>query len=572
MSGDIVLEEDEDMDSQLNPDAKEFVPTSPQRTTPLSPFSNGTGASIINNRPDLLDDDVVSQSPRKGVTPLMDDIVLPSENDFSEISKRPSELLASPTELANGHIGNIDIANGNGNIDVTVTHRPGSSSSQCSYQEMNLKEAMHGDEKQELAAEVPIDTSEINLGLEQTNENEQISSNTDEHTEVYMRSLREQDPMNISFYNDGTETGSFQTNPFSADVDLNAVTQLPNDSEDDSDKENLNGFAVQDVAAETVISQVVHEMATEVTSILNEFEEHHESAVKTPEPAHFNISTEPPTEQLQIDEDVINKSDLSANASEFNPSESQISAAEADYSVHSRLDNESFGDYRSIEISFAPKPVEIALEPEPIQEQHVEPIVNFVAESIAQEPPANENNIELVAAASVTALTVAAAAAANLATEKSDSPKGVKSIDAKKPEVKGRVGTAPAKKPLTTAPLKTLAKTSTLTARSSPTKTIAPKVTSRTVPLTKAPIEKKIATTTSTNAIKKPLSNGVASTAIKKTTTTTVTKTTSGVTKSSVATTKTTTARPISSTASTKATALSKPATTTTARVPLSAR
>lgn len=123
---DLGNEEDlEEMDSQLNPDAKEFVPVSPQRTSIGSPFGNG-----IHNRFDLMDDEVVSQSPRKGSAIVMDEnIVLPAENDFTEISQRPSELVAN--EL---NFDNLLVGNGAGGDDVKELQRPESSNSQCSYQ------------------------------------------------------------------------------------------------------------------------------------------------------------------------------------------------------------------------------------------------------------------------------------------------------------------------------------------------------------------------------------------------------------------------------------------------------
>lgn len=280
----------EDMEnSQLNPDAKEFVPVSPQRTSISSPFGNG-----IHNRLDLLEDDVVSQSPRKG-SAIMDDkdIVLPAENDFTEISQRPSELAATELSFDN-------IENGN-NTDVKDAQRPESSSSQCSYQEMNLKEAMHGDEKQELDAEV-IEPDNLFA-----------SGNADSivpTTNGGQQFLTESDPMNMSFYND-------ENNPFSSnsqEVDMNAVQPLPDHLDDDvpenefvdfvskpidlinqnytddadelikefaSESEKLNTYQQQQefdepkqhIEQPTPITNYVQELASEVTSILNEVEE-----------------------------------------------------------------------------------------------------------------------------------------------------------------------------------------------------------------------------------------------------------------------------------------------------------
>lgn len=276
----------EEMDSQLNPDAKEFVPVSPQHTSIGSPFGNGG----IHNRLDLMDDDVVAQSPRKGSAIVMDDndIELPAENDFTEISQRPSELVANELNYEN-NVENGNLIDDGADVDVAVAsvkeaQRPESSSSQCSYQEMNLKEAMHGDEKQELAAELQepeINPFSSNDGIVPTTNGGQAF-------------LTEQDPMNMSFYND-------ENNPFgSGEVDMNAVQQLPDYIEDDGQdmddfvsqpaeiqmiQPNLDGLnddiksnnnedvVIDEIEKPTPITNFVQELATEVTSILNEVEQ-----------------------------------------------------------------------------------------------------------------------------------------------------------------------------------------------------------------------------------------------------------------------------------------------------------
>lgn len=551
------LEHDDDMDKQLNPEAAEFVPTSPPASAPLSPFSNGT-AALIGNRPDLLEDDMLAQSPRKSVAVVMEDITLPSENDFSEISKRPSELL--PTSP-------IDLNGANGDAE----QRPGSSSSShCSYQEMNLKEAMHGDEKQEFAAEV---AEAINLNAEPAVAELDLLQGSEHAGDVLIRSLREQDPMHMSYYNDrAEENGLPQTNPFAEpEVDMNAVQPLP-DSDDDAmnEREDFDTFVSDPVtqsnghdvgapqsnaenefytenqeipAAEndlinvsesSPITQVVQEMASEVTSILNEFDEHHHNAEQH---SAFEIR------DLSNDAvaDVINNSGLSAEASEFSPS--QLLA------------------------EVAPSPIEaeelVSIVEAASSVQPIEPVEVPVEPSVA--PQQEEQKVDLLAAAGVA--TATAIAAAVVATAKSPS-------QAKEPKV-----TAATKKPTTlatkkpaAAPLKSTLKPAVSTARTSttsPTKTLAsktaaaaPKPAVRTV---KAPIEKKTTATLST-AAKKPVTNGVATTTIKKTTTTTTaTKSTVGAPKPPVHATKTTTLR--------TTTTAPKPATTTaSARVPLSAR
>lgn len=250
----------EDMDSQLNPNAEEFVPVSPQRTSVSSPFGNG-----LSTRFDL-DDEVVSQSPRKGMGISMNDndIVLPAENDFTEISQRPSELTANELSFDNMQCDseNIVTVTGIDNVVTTITatadvdeikdvKRPESSSSQCSYQEMNLKEAMHGDEKQELAAEDP-ETLFAGADVPTTNGGGQQFS--------------ERDPMNMSFYND-------ENNPFnskeSQEVDMNAVQPLPDDIDDDASQEG----ELVDYVSKPVLSnnQILNDMQGEMDELVKEF-------------------------------------------------------------------------------------------------------------------------------------------------------------------------------------------------------------------------------------------------------------------------------------------------------------
>lgn len=90
------------MESQLNPEAKEFVPVSPVsgrvidlQTTP--PYENGKESPLISHiRSNIIDgDNVISQSPRKGDNlQAMDDVQVPeNENEFElEAKFRPHGL------------------------------------------------------------------------------------------------------------------------------------------------------------------------------------------------------------------------------------------------------------------------------------------------------------------------------------------------------------------------------------------------------------------------------------------------------------------------------------------------
>lgn len=197
-----------DMASMLNPDAKEFVPTSPSptNTTPVNSLDISAIAANMATLHLNLEDEMVSQSPRKGAENPMVDVPVPEENDFlNDITQRPADL------------------------DSTVMSdiRPGSSSSQCSYQEMNLKEAMHGDEKQEYAPDVLNTPDQAAFDINSTN------GDHEEFINILNKSMRNQDVMNASFYNDGT---SDSNNPFK--VDLNAVHRLPT-SDDENEEERV---------------------------------------------------------------------------------------------------------------------------------------------------------------------------------------------------------------------------------------------------------------------------------------------------------------------------------------------
>lgn len=230
------IEGDEDMDSLLNPDAKEFVPVSPQRTPTTSPFGNG-GNQLRRPELQLEDDRVLAQSPRKGGSPITD-LVIPAEMEFdSEISNRPQEIVDEINTSLTVEETTVAVAPTTTATAQNGSERPGSSSSQYSYQEMNLKEAMHGDEKQEYAPDdtivspgvAPIDdlSAATDPLSDAINESNGLAANR-----VNDKFLRESDPMSMSFYNDGSsDTG----NPFA--VDMNAVQMLPVDDDDDEEDE-----------------------------------------------------------------------------------------------------------------------------------------------------------------------------------------------------------------------------------------------------------------------------------------------------------------------------------------------
>lgn len=185
-----------DMASKLNPEAKEFVPTgSPTLSNPASPVASMP--EMPQNSFLLLGDDVVAQSPKKGIA-TMDNIDVPAEDDFQlEMNKCPHELEQFPEHT-----------NGTTNGDETIrSHSP---VSEPSYQELNLKEAMQCDEKLD---------NEYNDVL-------QNDDTIDHHPTELNLLAKEQNPMNMSFY-EGRDEALIVSNS----DELNKVQPLPSDDE-----------------------------------------------------------------------------------------------------------------------------------------------------------------------------------------------------------------------------------------------------------------------------------------------------------------------------------------------------
>lgn len=201
-----------DMASKLNPEAKEFVPTgSPTQSNPTSPVASMP--EMPQNSFLLLGDDVVAQSPKKGIA-TMDNIDVPAEDDFqNEMNNCPHELEQFPEHT-----------NGTANGDETIgSHSP---VSEPSYQELNLKEAMQCDEK--------LDNEYSDV--------QQNNDTTDNHHPIELNLLaKEQNPMSMSFY-EGRDDALIISNS----DELNKVQPLPSD---DELSELANGQSVEETVA-----------------------------------------------------------------------------------------------------------------------------------------------------------------------------------------------------------------------------------------------------------------------------------------------------------------------------------
>lgn len=164
-------EDPNDMDSQLNPEAKEFVPLSPVRNEFSSPPPENVRSPFINQILSGLGDAVVSQSPRKGEIPVMEDVQVPEENIFEkEADERAHEI-----NLMEDNFQRIE----------------------SPQEELNLKEAMQTDDKLEQGYK---DDSQGFFEEEkiQTGEYKELESSFDQYSNGFQSKI--DDPMNRSFY------------------------------------------------------------------------------------------------------------------------------------------------------------------------------------------------------------------------------------------------------------------------------------------------------------------------------------------------------------------------------------
>lgn len=185
-------EDFDEMSTQLNPDAKEFIPISPTRgsngmmSPPLNPILNHI----------TIEDAVVAQSPRKGDYQPMEDLLVPSELDFgTEANARPHEVDLETPEL------------------------------------LNLKESMQQDDKleQEYKDDTQVFVEEVK---QQTGDEYQVLEKSfNEYSNGFTNVI--DDPMNRSFY-EGRDNGDILTTQI--DI-LNSVQPIPAFEDDQQEAE-----------------------------------------------------------------------------------------------------------------------------------------------------------------------------------------------------------------------------------------------------------------------------------------------------------------------------------------------
>lgn len=260
---------EEDMSSQLNPDALEFVPLSPQSSAPVSPSPKMDQEQFIMGQAPqiaaIMDGDrILAQSPRKnnGNTAQLENVAIPDEREFDEeISHRPHEwsgdLLGKKIDL-NGSV------NGGGEHMDTSEEMLPSPQQQEQHPELavdeeededagtlNSKEERDLDEGKEEMRDEVIKEIIDNIPAEQ-------GAGQNGHDAV----PGEQDPMNMSFHQD-VQVAPTGGNPF----DLNAVQLLPSDDIEEEDEQSKGDGCPDRVE---VVEQGIEQLNLESVSAVQE--------------------------------------------------------------------------------------------------------------------------------------------------------------------------------------------------------------------------------------------------------------------------------------------------------------
>lgn len=241
-------EDTNDMDSQLNPEAKEFVPLSPVRNEFSSPPPENVRSPFINQILSGLGDAVVSQSPRKGDIPVMEDVQVPEENVFEkEADERAHEI-----NLMEDNFQRIE----------------------SPQEELNLKEAMQTDDKLEQGYKDDSQGFFEEEKIQTGDEYKELESSFDQYSNGFQSKI--DDPMNRSFY-EGRDN-DILADP--AKSILNTTQPLP----DDEDSQ-VNKIQEQD---DEIISE-------------NNVEEQHQPNLKEEEEIDFlGGNLEPVNEQIHL--------------------------------------------------------------------------------------------------------------------------------------------------------------------------------------------------------------------------------------------------------------------------------
>lgn len=522
-----VQTEEFDEMSQLNPEAKVFVPVSPTRNGPLSPTFDGM-ISAFKPLSDF-DDALVSQSPRKGESPLMEDITVPTEKDFDiEAESRPHEI-------------NLFVENGG----FQRIESPEALNLKESMQEDDKLEQSYKDEAQPFFEEEKQQTGEIYKVLE---------SSFEDYSNGFQNVI--DDPMNRSFY-EGRDNGDIlidaPRNPHVPDV-LNTIQQIPT-FEDEQPEADHHSFGVEKDAPEAD------------WNINNEFEDPivedskasgllDTEASQTMDASSENFEAERFVEEIKnanSDFDKYVDQGLSPTLPEFSPNTIQTveETAVVDKPLEEVLD--TFVSEASnigapqIEVSLPEfKAVDEVNEPPPtpaagIEEQLVlspEPeLITEKLEQVTSEEPKVESLSEIASGAAVVA--AAAAVGTAVAAKKKSASAGSKTDVKAKAPVAPKTNPAPIKRPTTAT--SSLTKAAPAAKPSSASSTVAAKKLPSTTakPASKptvssAPLSRPKPTTSTVPPVKKPSTGAISKTTVSAVKPTPITRTTTLTKKPSV--------------------------------------
>jgi hypothetical protein len=494
-------EEADDMDSQLNPDAKEFVPLSPVRnefSSPPPPVIHENGKSpFINPLLSNFNDDVVSQSPRKNDALIMEDMQVPEENDFDkEANERPHEV-----NLLEENFQRIE-----------------------SPSELNLKEAMQVDDK--LEQEYKDDSQgffEEEKRLE-GEEYKELEKSFSQYSNGFQNKI--DDAMNRSFY-EGRDS-DILADP--AKNLLNTTQPLPDDDEPEADQIHVEN----DKPEVDLLGSGEPQSSLQMESSDNfEVEKFVEEIKGVPENKYEDSGLSPTipdflSTQIQTVEETIIATHSPMKEVQENMLETFITqtSAAANIEIPQLIEEPAFEVvHTEIKENIPEEPIEPEMQPAAIQEEP--------EKVVAEEAKIEEPKSEIIAAAVASGAAVAAVAAtASAAVAKKKTPTAgkpdakkvtdtkakvpPKSTDVKKAEVKPK---APVSKPASAPARPAVSKTAAITqvkstvpssasAASRPkTTTVTAAPAAKKAPLSSAPKPAARPITATTTAPKRPVAS-----------------------------------------------------------------
>lgn len=474
----------DEMDSQLNPEAKEFIPVSPVsgraidlamdlQSTP--PFENGTAKSpFVNQLLSNFDDAVVAQSPRKGDnTLIMEDVQIPdNENEFDlEANARPHEV-----NLLDENFQRIDSPSAKEAMQVDDKLEQGylDDSQQAQQKENQQKEqdSFFEEEKHQESDEYKV-----------------LESSFEQYSNGFQSKI--DDAMNRSFY-EGRDGNILETN--ASDV-LNTVQPIPS-FEDDQPEANIeNGNDKPEADLAVVVEPIfVAEEISKVNTEVNIQQEVEQEMIESSD----NFEAEHIVEEIKgiISENKYVDTELSPTVADFVPSifQSPPVVEEEIIATHTSFKEELIGNLEetiavetlkvdNLEAPHEEIPAVVDAEIQLTEFKDIPEVIEAIVQEVAIEPAKTEPKTEVAVAKIKAPL---AAAAPKKATSTTTSSKlAAKPTEVKKPDNKPKTATSTMKpasglasKPPLSKPTSTVkpipSSTATAAPRAKPTASIPP--------------------------------------------------------------------------------------------------